>query len=260
VLENHTLNLPGGRRGIVHRTGRGPLIVWLHGPHGVRPNDPFIAKLSERYSVFAPLSPGFSDLDELDDIDTVHDLALYYDDVFETLGPEPLTLIGHSFGAMIAAEYAAHFTRRVRKLVLASPIGLWRDDHPLPDMFGLPFQRMDTLLWKDGGASQEWLNPADDQRDEVEKQVATVQAMTTFAKFIWPIPDRRLRRRLPRISAETLLIGGADDLFLPSIYLNDFTAAIARARSVTVENAAHMVPYESPDEVRQVIDGHIMPD
>jgi len=122
---------------------------------------------------------------------------------------------------------------------LASPIGLWRDDHPLPDMFGLPFQRMDTLLWKDGEVPA-WLNSADDPKDEVEKQVATMQAMATFAKFIWPIPDRRLRRRLPRISAETLVIAGADDPFLPSIYLNDFTAAIARARSVTVANAAHI--------------------
>jgi pimeloyl-ACP methyl ester carboxylesterase len=231
--------------------------VWLHGPHGIRQHDPFIAKLAERYTVFAPLSPGFSDLTELDEIDSVHDLTLYYDDVFEALGGDPLTLIGHSFGAMAAAEYAAHYPRRVRRLVLMSPIGLWRDDHPLPDFFQVPYATIDTVLWKNGKASPQMSDPADDPNDEVEKQVAIAQAMTTFAKFIWPIPDRRLRRRLPRVSAETLVIAGADDAFVPATYLSDFAAAIPKARSVTVANAAHMVPYEQPDEVYRIVDSHL---
>ena len=37
----------------------------------------------------------------------IHDLALHYDDVLDALELESATLVGHSFGAMIAAEVAA---------------------------------------------------------------------------------------------------------------------------------------------------------
>ena len=33
-------------------------------------------------------------------------------------------------------------------------------------------------------------DPADEPNDPVEKQVAISQALTTVAKFIWPLPDR----------------------------------------------------------------------
>ena len=39
---------------------------------------------------------------------------------------------------MVAAEMAATSPHRVDKLVLIAPIGLWRDDHPVPDISGIP--------------------------------------------------------------------------------------------------------------------------
>src|SRR5262249_32610533 len=116
-----------------------PKIVWLHGPHGVRKNDPVIAELAKRPSVIAPVAPGFNNVDELDEVRDVHDLALHYDDVFEALGLDGISLVGHSFGAMIAAEVAAHVPKRVDRLVLISPFGLWRDDYPVADLFARPY-------------------------------------------------------------------------------------------------------------------------
>jgi pimeloyl-ACP methyl ester carboxylesterase len=249
MLKREVVNLPGGATAQVYRGGRGETIVWLHGPHGLRGHDPFIEKLIQRYAVIAPLAPGFTDLTEIDDIDDVHDLVLHYDAVFDALGLDRIILIGHSFGAMIAAEYAAHYPRRVAKLVLLSPFGLWRDDHPVADLFSVPYANFNALLWKTGKASAEMADPADDPNDPVEKQVALAQAMTTVAKFIWPIPDRRLRRRLPRVTAETLVIFGADDKFVPPLYADEFAKAIRGARTAMVPGAAHMVPYEKPDDV-----------
>jgi pimeloyl-ACP methyl ester carboxylesterase len=85
MFQSEMLRLFGGRQVQVYRAGTGPTIVWLHGPHGVRKNDPVIAELAKRYSVVAPVAPGFNDVDELDDIRDVHDLALHYDDVFSTV-------------------------------------------------------------------------------------------------------------------------------------------------------------------------------
>lgn len=257
MLKRETVTLPGGVKTQIFRGGEGPAIVWLHGPHGLRGRDPVVAELTKRYSVIAPLSPGFADLAELNDIDTVHDLALHYDAVFDALDLGSITLVGHSFGAMVAAEYAAHYPRRVAKLALLSPFGLWRDDHPVADLFSVPYATFNTMLWRDKKASPEMSDPADEPNDPSEKAIALAQAMTTVAKFIWPIPDRGLRRRLPRITAGTLVVAGADDAFVPALYAGEFATAIAGAEKAVIPGAAHMAPYEKPAEVFALLDGFI---
>ena len=183
---------------------------------------------------------------------------MHYDDVLQALGLEAVTLIGHSFGAMVAAEVAAHFPRRVARLVLISPIGLWQDQHPLPDMFGqVPYMTIDTLLWKAGKAIPAMADPADEPNNPVERQVAIAQALTSVAKFVWPLPDRGLRRRLPRITAQTLVIAGADDRFVPASYVEEFASRIRDARMAIIPDAAHMVPYEQPAEVFGKLDGWV---
>jgi pimeloyl-ACP methyl ester carboxylesterase len=254
MIESEMLRLSGGREVQVHRAGQGPTIVWLHGPQGVRRTDPVIAELAKRRSVIAPLAPGFNNVDELDDIRDVHDLALHYDDIFEALGLDRIALVGHSFGAMIAAELAAHVPKRVERLVLISPFGLWRDDKPVADLFARPYATIDRILWKTGEAPPVMTDPANFPNDPVEKAVTIVQAMTSVAKFIWPIPDKGLRRRLHRVSAKTLVVFGADDAFVPAIYADEFAAAIPGARKAVIPDAAHMVVYEKTPEVMRLIE------
>src|SRR5215468_3783370 len=257
MFQSEMLRLTSGLQVQIHRAGTGSPIVWLHGPHGVRKNDPVIAELAKRHSVVAPVAPGFNDVDELDDIRDVHDLALHYDDLFEALGLDGISLIGHSFGAMIAAELAAHVPKRVVRLVLLSPFGLWRDDHQVADLFARPYATIDRILWK-SGEPQPWVtDPANFPNDPVEKAVAVVQGMTSVAKFIWPIPDKGLRRRLPRVSAKTLVVFGRDDAFVPAIYADEFAAAIPGARAAVIADAAHMVPYEQTAEVMRLIAEHL---
>lgn len=254
MLTRETVTLPGGGKTQVFRGGQGPAIVWLHGPHGLRAHDPVLAALTRQHTVIAPLAPGFADLAEIDTIDTVHDLVLHYDSAFDALGLGAIRLVGHSFGAMIAAEYAAHYPRRVERLVLLSPFGLWQDAHPVADLFGVPYQKIDAMLWKSGAASPEMSDPADEPNDPVEKSIALAQAMTTVAKFIWPIPDRGLRRRLPRVTAKTLVVQGADDRFVPAVYADDFAKSIAGASKAVIAGAAHMAPYEKPAEVLPLVE------
>src|SRR5260221_2016119 len=253
MLQSEMLSLRNGRQVQVYRAGQGPTIVWLHGPHGVRKTDPVIAELAKRHSVVAPVAPGFNDVDELDDIRDVHDLALHYDDVLEALQLDRVALVGHSFGAMIAAELASHVPKRVERLVLLSPFGLWRDDRPVADLFARPYATIDRILWKSGEPSAVMADPANFPNDPVEKAVSLVQAMTSVAKFIWPIPDKGLRRRLHRVSAKTLVVFGADDAFVPAIYADEFANAITGARKAVISDAAHMVPYEQTAEVMRLI-------
>src|SRR5438874_12509982 len=149
MLSSETVDLGGGRKQLVYRAGDGPPLVWLHSLYGVEADAPLIEALAQSHTVLAPLAPGFADLDELDDLRDIHDLALHYDDIMHALELPEAVVAGHSFGAMLAAELAAHVPSRVARLVLLSPLGLWNDRYPVADLFGIPAAEAPTLLYAD---------------------------------------------------------------------------------------------------------------
>ncbi len=240
--------------GRVIRVGSGEPLVWLHNAGGVSELDPVVMALADKgYEVIAPVCPGFDALEELDDIRDIHDLALWYDDLLESLGLNGVSIVAHSFGGMIAAELAAHVPYRVGKLVLASPVGLWRDEEPVADMFpAFPLEIQD-LLWADPAKA---VMPPPPTRQDIEGvddpllamflQMTT--GMTAVGKFMWPIPDKGLRRRLHRIAAPTLIVWGAKDKLIPVSYADDFAAGIPNCSAEILDDAGHMVVLERLDD------------
>ena len=154
MLCGEKIKLKNGRSWEVYTGGAGPKLVWLHGLTGLMPNDPLLAALERKYSVIAPVAPGFNDLGEIDEIGNIHELALDYDDLLEHFAIEGAVLAGHSFGAMAAAEIAAHFPRRAKQLVLMAPVGLWNDAYPVTDVFAEPYMMIENLLWADNAARE----------------------------------------------------------------------------------------------------------
>ena len=220
-MKSETINLSNGRRWEVHSGGSGPDLLWLHGLRGVDPDDPVLAALQKRHRVTAPVAPGFNDLDELSRIDNIHELALDYDDLIDTLGLKNSVVIGHSFGAMIAAEIAAHFPKRAQRLVLLTPFGLWNDAYPVADVFAVPYTQIDDSLWHDPAARERFarkLVTDADAKVVAEQTVKLAQGLTAVTKFVWPIPDRGLGRRLPRIACPALVLFGAEDKVISPRY------------------------------------------
>jgi pimeloyl-ACP methyl ester carboxylesterase len=253
MFTEETLTLSSGRTQLVHRGGEGPPLVWLHSLYGFDPEDPILRTLVEHYAVFAPVAPGMTDLQEIADVPAVHDLALHYDDILNAAGLDAVPVVGHSFGAMMAAELAAHVPERVSQLVLLSPIGLWDDDEPVADLFAVPYTEVSELLFANPSRSNlRAMESADGERD-VEAVVALAQAMTTVAKYLWPIPDRGLCRRLHRISAPALVVFGEEDAFVPPSYGERFARLMPDARSEVVAGAGHMVHFEQPEAVRELV-------
>ena len=235
-MDKQTLELWSNPHQVVYRAGEGPALVWLHSLYGVEADERIVEALAREYSVFAPLTPGFADLAELDPIRDIHDLALHYDDLLEALHLESVILAGHSLGAMIAAEIAAHVPARVSRLILASPLGLWNDAYPVADIFGVPAAEMPTLLYSHLANA-----PTLSGKPDVEQIVALARGMATVARFLWPIPDRGLSRRLHRINAPTLILHGAQDRFVPAEYADEFVARIPNARREIVPGVGHML-------------------
>jgi pimeloyl-ACP methyl ester carboxylesterase len=256
MLTSETVRLASGRSWQVFGGGSGPALLWLHGLRGIDSGDPLVLALAARHRVVAPLAPGFNDLDELADIDSIHELALDYDDLLRGLGLGPLAIVGHSFGAMMAAEIAAHFPERASRLVLLAPVGLWNDAYPVADVFAVPVGEMDGLLWRDNAARDAFaarVAGADSSEARVEQMIATTRSLTSVTKFLWPIPDKGLKRRLRRITAPTLIIFGAEDAFVPPRYAKDFAAGIKAAETAILPGAGHMAPYEKTAETAAAI-------
>jgi pimeloyl-ACP methyl ester carboxylesterase len=253
AMKSETVSLPNGRRWQVYSGGAGPQVLWLHGLRGVDPADPTLAALQTRYRVTAPVAPGFNDLDELARIDNIHELALDYDDLIDALGLNGFTLIGHSFGAMIAAEIAAHFPGRAERLVLLAPFGLWNDAYPVADIFAIPYTQIDDSLWHDAAKRDVFARRVATDADVKEVAAQTVKlarSLTAVTKFVWPIPDRGLRRRLPRIACPALVLFGAEDKVISPRYADDFKAGLRDGQTAVVEGAGHMLPYEQPEHVK----------
>jgi pimeloyl-ACP methyl ester carboxylesterase len=256
MLTNEKIRLASGRSWRVFGGGTGAPLLWLHGPRGVAAADPLLMALAAQHRIIAPLAPGFDDLEELGEIDTIHEVALDYDDLLRALKLPALPIVGHSFGGMIAAELAAHFPDRAARLVLIAPVGLWNDAYPVADLFARPVGEMDQILWRDMAARDAYTahaaaGAAGDS--EVEQMLGLTRNLTALTKFIWPIPDKGLRRRLKRIAAPTLILFGADDAFVPARYAEDFKTGIADAQAQIVAGAGHMLPYEKTAEVAQSI-------
>ena len=117
----------------VEISGKGPPLVYLHGPWGLAPDRDFVARLAAANKVYAPKHPGTSrgDPDAVHVLDSWLDLIVYYGELFDRLELSAPALVGHSFGALVAAEFAAAAPRSVGRLVLIDPVGLWRDDLPV---------------------------------------------------------------------------------------------------------------------------------
>ena len=234
--------------------GEGRAVIFLHGAGGLLWDD-FLDALAKKYTVHAPEFPGTSpgEYDAIKLLDDWHDLVVYYAELIDELGVKDVTLVGHSFGGMIAAEIAAANPRSVAKLVLLAPLGLWRDDTPIPPWLSMNGEEMSEVFFHDREVAKRFMLSPDAAVTHPDQLLAATWALACAGKFTWPIPDRGLRDRLHRISAPTLLVWGDNDKLVPPIYAEDFRTGIANSRLSLVAGAGHAVIHEKHSEAARAV-------
>jgi pimeloyl-ACP methyl ester carboxylesterase len=238
-------------------SGAGPSLVFLHGPWGAHSHRGFLDRLAPAYRIYAPSHPGTTpgDPDAIHQLDDWLDLVVYYGELFDRLGLEAPALVGHSFGGMLACEIAAALPRRVGKLVLIDPLGLWRDDLPVSNWMILSEEERRTRLFADpaGTAAERFFALPAEPAARIEVQAAFIWSQACTGKFVWPIPDKGLKKRIHRIAAPTLVIWGNADRLIAPAYADEFGRRIAGARVSLIAHAGHLPYLEQPDEVARLV-------
>lgn len=274
-----------GHRRAVHAVAIGepdaPLLLVLHGSLGdhraLRALDP----LAERYHVVYWDQRG-NGLSERIDAAEMSDAAVVdeIDAMRALFGPDqPVTLVGHSFGAMYAALYASRRPEQVAQLALAEPGGL------NSDVFLSTAQDLiDVEVLSAGMTERMWQSRTLSADDHAELDYRAVQVLhdghlmsywcDPEALPPWPLwrPGAHLEtlrsqrlwaegfdyaRGLDQFPREVLLLGtdcsglGAD--FQRAHHLPLF----ADARLVEIEGAGHRLITEQTDAVLEALMGYL---
>jgi pimeloyl-ACP methyl ester carboxylesterase len=234
----------------------GEPLVFLHGVLGLLKDDNFLNRLTGRYHVFAPELPGYGESSGEELPEDMLDFTLHGWDVVDALQLEQPVLVGHSLGGMIAAEMACIAPSALRNLVLVAPFGLWLDDHPIPDLFSfLPFEFGDVLFHNPERAAELLVGATDVAEPEALREffLDNARRLGTAGKILFPIPNRRLSKRLYRLVAPTTIVWGENDKLIPSAYAAHWARLIPHARVECVQEAGHMLPYEQAEALAKTI-------
>jgi pimeloyl-ACP methyl ester carboxylesterase len=259
AVETRTVTTRRGIEAKVHTRGDGPPLVWFHGAGGLFPVEPMLDLVAEQHTIHAAEWPGFGDEQTEGYLEDMLDFTLHGWDLVDAmgLGATP-DLAGHSMGGMIAAEMAAVNPGGIGSLVLIAAAGLWIDEHPVPDIFSmLPFE-LAQVLFADPVAGEAILTAGLDFNDDealTNFLVLNSRRLGTAGKILFPIPNRRLSKRLYRITSPTLLLWGEQDHLVPPVYAERFRELLVSTAAYveTVGGAGHMLPYEQPEPAARAI-------
>ena len=194
------------------------------------------------------------------------------------LGDERLILVGHSYGAFLAALYAAELPEKVAKLILIAPADLI----VFPSRHGGLFDNLREKLPPDQHeALDEWLVRYLDLGDIFGKTEAELQALDAelfvfFEAAAGPSPQAvappqahigswharaqffSMGRRhdyssaLGAITAPTLVVHGAIDL-QPLAVAEDYAAWIPESRVVVIDGAGHFPHYTHAEALTPIV-------
>jgi 3-oxoadipate enol-lactonase len=250
----------------VHRVVEGPEdgpVVVFGGSLGsdVRMWEPQVVPLLERgFRVVrydarghgaSPVPPGPYEIDDLG-----ADVLALLDD----LEVARAHLVGLSLGAMTGMWLGVHAPDRVASLVLCctsaklGPPRMWADRAAKVRAEG-------TAAVAEAGVSR-WLTPGyagrhPDRAAFLRSMIAAVPA-EGYAACCGAIERMDQLDALPKITAPTLVIAGADDPATPpEEHARPIADAIPGARLEVVADAAHLGSYEQPDEFTRLILDHL---
>ena len=183
-------------------------------------------------------------------------------EVLDELAMERATVVGGSFGAKVALEFAVTHAERVERLVLCPPVlpdwewsehvrRGWQEEDEAFEAGDLDrATEVNVELWVDGP------NRGPDEVDpEVRDLVRTMQrhAFELPEPDPPPEPEPDPDVRLADVRVPTLVVVGDEDVEDFLAMAEAAAAGIPGARKVVVEGAAHVIALEKPQEFNDAL-------
>jgi pimeloyl-ACP methyl ester carboxylesterase len=235
---------------VVQIAGEGDPLVFFHGAGTVTGFDALLP-LAERFRLIVPFHPGYGPSADDPTVDDVHDLRRHYLDLLDALGIEELALMGSSMGGWIAANFAADHPERVRRLVLAAPLGLRVDEHPTKDIFSIPDEEILGYLTEDMSVFEGHVP----MPPTPEFLADRYRESTSTARVLWARPyDLKLHRWLHRVRMPTLLVWGDADRLIPVEQAAVWADLLPDAEVRRLPGVGHLIFEESREALDTVAD------
>jgi proline iminopeptidase len=213
-----------------------------------------------------------SDLDDLDE-------------VREHFGLEAPVLLGHSWGAVLALEYALRHPSRVSRVILMNPAPVSATDvadfrQAYLETLGPDMERQRAIAasaaYQTGDPEavvaryRIHFRPALKRVADFERLMAAMRAAFTsqgsdgilkaravedqLMRDTWQVPGYDLLPQLRRLRVPTLVIAGEQD-FIPVKLAAHIANAIPGAQLVTIKDCGHFAYLECAGDVRKALDG-----
>lgn len=231
--------------------GRAPLIL-IHGV-GLRAEawGPQIEALARAARVIAVDMPGHGGSDPLLDENALPDFVDWCARVIGALGLGPVSIAGHSMGALIAAGAAVCHPTLVKRTALLSAVHR-RDAAARRAVMDRAAQIAAGHVDADAPLSR-WFGESPQEmrvRRDVGKWLASVDAGGYAAAYAaFAAGDAIYAPELHRISCPFLAITGADDPNSTPAMSRAMAAAVPGGVSAVIEGHRHMVNLTAPDVV-----------
>lgn len=218
-----------------HDGGSGDPVLYIHGAGGVRLS-PGLKRLAETRRVVVPVLPGFDETERRPALRTVPDLADFAAEVISTAIGRPCDVIGHSFGAGVAAWLAIRHRDQVQQLVLSgmSPGGVGALPSDPARLRELTFAHPENLT--------------EDKPEAVQAQNRAA------AQHYRGAADAELVTRLGEIAALTLILHGTKDGIVPPSAPRLLKERIKRSHLLYVYDAAHAIDWDQPERFATLVD------
>src|SRR5712692_4765837 len=194
---------------------------------------------------------------------------------------DSVVLLGHSWGTVLALEYAVRYPQRVSRMILMNPAPASADDYKQLRKEWLETRPDDTVRRKAIAASAAYqegdpdavtayyrihFKPAFARTEDYEKFMRRLTASFNkegilkaravedqLMKDTWSKPEYNLLPELKSLKIPTLVIYSDHD-FIPAGSAEHITHAIPNARMVTLKNCGHFPYLECSDALREQID------
>jgi triacylglycerol lipase len=231
----------------VLKAGKGPALVIVHGIGGHKEDwVPVMKALSATHTVYALDMLGFGgsskDLSEIT-------IPMQAEAVRALLSQEKIasaSFIGNSVGGWVTAAFAATYPQMVNRLVLVDAAGfkaMFEGPSPVnfyPATADEMSKLLQHVLYSDFAHSPEFATKALDGL----KASGDAAAAEVVFKGLFASP--RLEDVMPKITAPTLVVWGAQDKLFPAAVANLLEGSIKGSRKVLIDRASHFPQIDQP--------------